>query len=164
MRVQIRKITEKDNPLIERIIREVMPEFGATAPGFAIHDPDVKDIYRAFNRPGSVYFVCEVNGQVIGGAGIAPLKGSDESICELQKMYFLRSSRGKGYGKLLLQACLRTARELGYSQCYIESYHTMTGAIAMYVKRGFREIPGALGSTGHVACDRFFILDLDETA
>lgn len=161
MRVQIRKITPKDNPAVERIIKEVMPEFGASAPGFAIHDPDVLNMFQAYDAPRSVYLVCDVNGQVVGGGGIAPLKGGDANICELQKMYFLRSSRGKGYGNALLQACLRAAREFGYKNCYVETFHTMSQAIAVYEKSGFQQIPGALGNTGHFACDRFFLLDLE---
>lgn len=161
MRVQIRKITERDNRAIERIIKEVMPEFGATAPGFAIHDPDVNDMYAAYNGPRSVYLVCDVNGQVIGGGGIAPLRGGDESMCELQKMYFLSGSRGKGYGNMLLQACLRAAKESGYTKCYIETFHTMSQAMAAYERSGFKRIPAALGNTGHFACDTFFLLDLE---
>ncbi len=146
---------------MERIIKEVMPEFGATSPGFAIHDPDVLDMYAAYDAPRSVYFVCDINGQIVGGGGIAPLKGGDDTICELQKMYFLRSSRRKGYGNMLLQACLRAAKDLGYTKCYIETFHTMSTAISAYEKSGFKRIPAALGNTGHFACDMFFLLDLD---
>jgi putative acetyltransferase len=161
MRVQVRKITRKDNPAVERIIKEVMPEFGASAPGFAIHDPDVLDMYTAYDAPRSIYLVCDVNGQVVGGGGIAPLKDGDDTVCELQKMYFLHSSRGKGYGNMLLLACLRAAKDFGYRQCYIETFHTMTQAISTYEKSGFKRIPEALGNTGHFACDMFFLLDLE---
>jgi len=160
MRTEIRKISPKDNAVMARIIRDVMPEFGANGPGFAIHDPEVDDLYAAFSNERSAYFVCVVNGMIIGGAGIAPLKGGDADTCELQKMYLLPSSRGKGYGKSLLDICLKTARELGYRRCYIETFSTMNTAIGLYEKIGFTRIAGPMGSTGHFGCDTFYVLDL----
>ena len=160
MRTEIRKISAKDNAAMARIIREVMPEFGANGPGFAIHDPEVDDLNAAFSNERSAYYVCVVNGMIIGGAGVAPLKGGDPDTCELQKMYLLPSSRCKGYGKTLLDICLKTARELGYSRCYIETFSTMNTAIGLYEKSGFSRIPGPMGSTGHFGCNTFYVLDL----
>jgi putative acetyltransferase len=160
MRTEIRKITPKDNATMAGIIREVMPEFGANGPGFAIHDPEVDDLCTAFSNDKSAYYVCVVNGMIIGGAGIAPLKGGDTDTCELQKMYLLPSSRGKGYGRTLLDICLKTARELGYRRCYIETFSTMNTAIGLYERTGFARIDGPMGSTGHFACNTFYMLDL----
>lgn len=117
MRVRIRHIEHSDNGTMARIIRSVMPDFGADAPGFAIHDPSVDNMYEAYQQQRSSYLVCDVNGQVVGGGGVAPLQGGDENICELQKMYFLPSSRGKGFGKQLLRACIREAISFGYEKC-----------------------------------------------
>jgi putative acetyltransferase len=160
MKVTIRKIAEKDNPAVAKIIREVMPEFGATAPGFAIHDAEVMDMFDAYQREGCAYFVCDINSQVIGGGGIAPLEGGDASVCELKKMYFLTGARGKGYGYSLLNACIMEARRLGYKSCYLETFHSMKDAIRLYEKAGFKSIPGPMGNTGHFACDTFFVKDL----
>lgn len=160
MQVQIRKIQPGDNKAIMRIIQHVMPEFGAGGPGFAIHDPEVHDMYNAYQKDGAAYFVCEVNRAIVGGAGIAPLQGGDPSVCELKKMYFLSEIRGKGYGKLVLDACIHEARKQGYRKCYIETFNTMKIAMNLYERNGFVKIDGPLGSTGHFACDTFYILDL----
>ncbi len=160
MRTEIRKITPKDNAAMARIIREVMPEFGASGPGFAIHDPEVDDLCTAYSHDRSAYYVCVVNGMIIGGAGIAPLKGGDAKTCELQKMYLLPSSRGKGYGRTLLDMCLKSAREFGYRRCYIETFSTMNTAIGLYERTGFTRIDSPMGSTGHFACNTFYMLDL----
>jgi putative acetyltransferase len=159
-RVLFRKIEPGDNAAVARIITSVMPEFGAGAPGFALHDEEVQNMSEAFNRPRSAYFVCDVNSQVLGGGGIAPLSGGSDDTCELKKMYFLPQLRGQGYGKQLLMICLAAAREKGFRYCYLETFHTMKSAISMYEENGFRRIPSSLGSTGHFGCDTFFILDL----
>lgn len=145
---------------MERIIREVMPEFGAGGPGFAIHDPEVSDLFSAYNSDRSAYFVYDVNGMIVGGAGIAPLKGGDADTCELQKMYFLPGSRGKGYGRAILDVCLKTAREFGFRHCYVETFSTMNTAQNLYERTGFVRIAGPMGGTGHFACDTFYLLDL----
>ena len=156
----IRPVAPADSPAVASIIRTVMPEFGASGPGFAIHDPEVNDMAAAYTQAGSAYFVVERAGQVCGGGGVAALNGGDGRICELRKMYFLPSLRGLGAGAALIGTCLQAARKLGYKQCYLETLTGMDAAQRLYEKHGFRRIPAALGATGHFSCDRFYLLDL----
>ena len=53
------------------------------------------------------------------------------------------------------------AKEKGFRYCYLETFNTMKDAMKLYAKNGFIKIPGALGNTGHFACDTFYQLDLD---
>lgn len=156
----IRPIIPRDSPQVAAIIRTVMPEFGAGGAGFAIHDREVDDIYAAYSGPRCSYYVCEVDGKILGGGGIAPLEGGDENTCELKKMYFLPEARGKGLGQKVLKKCLAAAKEKGFRYCYLETFNTMKSAMKLYAKNGFIKIPGALGNTGHFACDTFYQLDL----
>jgi len=156
----IRPIRESDNAAMATIIRTVMPEFGADGPGFAIHDPEVDTMSQAYAAAGLRYFVVERDGRIEGGAGIAPLSGTDGKICELRKMYFLPSLRGLGAGSAMMRQCLAFAREAGYRQCYLETLTGMDQAQALYEHSGFKRIPAALGDTGHFACNRFYLLDL----
>lgn len=156
----IRNITPRDDPSMARIIRTVMPEFDAGGPGFAIHDPEVDAMHAAYDKPRSIYFVVEHRGDVMGGAGIGPLAGAEDTICELRKMYFLPALRGLGAGRALIRRCLEAARERGYSQCYIETLRGMDSARALYLKSGFEPIPERMGRTGHFGCNLFFIRDL----
>ena len=156
----IRKIFPSDNVSVSAIIRSVMPEFGAGGEGFAIHDTEVDDIYLAYNTGRSAYFVCEEDGKIVGGGGVAPLLGGSPDTCELKKMYFLPVGRGRGLGQKLLSGCLDAARELGFEKCYIETFNTMKDAMKLYEKNGFKKIPGPLGRTGHFACDTFYIREI----
>jgi len=156
----IRPVAPSDNAQIAEIIRTVMPEFGANGAGFAIHDQEVDNMFSAYSRPRCSYFVCEMDGRIIGGGGIAPLEGGDEDTCELKKMYFLPEARGKGLGQQVLQRCLIAAKDKGFRYCYLETFNTMKDAMKLYAKNGFIKIPGALGNTGHFACDTFYQLDL----
>lgn len=154
--MMVRKIVPADSPAMARIIRTVMPEFGAGGAGFAIHDREVDDMYRAYQSPGATYFVCEVDGEIVGGGGVAQLQGGDSDTCELKKMYFLPQARGKGSGQAVLTRCLEAAKDLGYAFCYLETFNTMHQAMKLYERNGFEKIAGPLGNTGHFACDIFY--------
>jgi len=143
-----------------RVIRTVMPQFGASGPGFALGDPEVDHLSRAYSAPRSAYFVLERNGQIVGGAGIAPLAGGDADVCELRKMYFLDTVRGRGQGRRMLQHCLTTARQLNFKRCYLEPLTGMDAAQHLYADAGFKTLCGPLGATGHFACDRYYALHL----
>jgi putative acetyltransferase len=157
MSIVIRPIAPTDDQVMAQIIRTVMPEFGADGPGFAIHDSEVDAMNAAYSAPNAAYFVVERDGQVEGGGGIAALAGGDGRICELKKMYFLPSLRGHGAGSQLIDRCLAAAAAAGFQQCYLETLSGMNTAIALYQKKGFTRIPGALGNTGHFGCNQFFL-------
>jgi putative acetyltransferase len=158
---KIRPITIHDDTRIAGIIRSVMPEFGASGEGFAINDPEVDWMTKAYSAPRSAYFIVELEGQVLGGGGIAPLQGaSNPRICELRKMYFLPALRGLGAGQELINTCLGKARDFGFELCYLETLTGMDSAMALYHKAGFRSLDKPMGNTGHGGCNRFFAKSL----
>jgi putative acetyltransferase len=159
----LRRITPADDPQVAAVIRTVMTEFGASGPGFAIHDPEVDHMSAAYASPGAAYFVVEHDGVVMGGGGIAPLDAADPAsppVCELRKMYFLPRLRGMGAGRLLIDRCLTEARSVGYRRCYLETLTGMDAAIHLYERTGFTALCAPLGATGHFGCDRWFVKDL----
>ncbi len=156
----IRPIEARDDTAMAAIIRAVMPEFGATGCGFAINDPEVDWMHRAYAAPRSAYFVVERDGVVQGGGGVAPLEGGGGDTCELRKMYFLPALRGLGAGGALMARCLDAARGFGFRRCYLETLTGMDAAMKLYERTGFRRIEGPLGATGHGGCNTFYLLDL----
>ncbi|RZJ64153.1 MAG: GNAT family N-acetyltransferase [Flavobacterium sp.] len=161
--IEIRKITQDDNADVARIIRETLVEYGAPKVGTAYADPELDRMFETYNVPKSVYFVLTENGNVIGSAGIAPLANADESICELQKMYFSKQARGRGFGKMMMAKCLEAARDFGYEKCYLETLPYMNEAQALYRKSGFRNIERPLGGTGHTSCTVWMLRELELT-
>jgi putative acetyltransferase len=156
-----RPIRPEDDAAVAAIIRQVMPEFGADGPGFALHDAEVKHMSAAYSVTGAAYFVLVgEDGQVVGGAGVAALEGGEPGVCELKKMYFLPRARGKGMGESLLRQCLTAARNLDYRTCYLETLSGMDQAIRLYQKLGFKPLCAPLGRTGHGGCDHWFALEL----
>ena len=156
----IRPIAARDDPAVAAIIRKVMPEFGACGEGFAINDPEVDWMSRAYTAPRNAYFVVERGGALVGGAGVAPLVGGPSDTCELRKMYFLPEARGLGAGAAMMARCLEAAREFGFARCYLETLTGMDAAQRLYVRSGFRRIDAPMGATGHGGCNTFYLRDL----
>lgn len=142
------------------IIRTVMPEFGAVGQGFAIQDPEVDFMSRAYSGPRAIYFVLERDGRVVGGGGIGPLAGAPDDVCELRKMYFLKEARGAGMGETLVLRCIDEARARGYRTMYLETLTGMDAAQRLYVRLGFEKLDEPMGATGHHGCNRYYALRL----
>lgn len=150
--VIIREINPDDNKMVARVVRKVLEDLGVPKVGTAYADKTLDDMYRAYQKPRANYFVVEENQKIIGGGGIAPLENYDETVCELQKMYFLKEARGRGIGVEMLQICLDRAKSYGFDACYLETMPNMKAAQKMYQKNGFKYIDGRMGDTGHYSC------------
>jgi putative acetyltransferase len=149
----LRPFQPADEPDIVAIILQVSDEFGADGPGYYPGDPDLDQLHRFFSRPGYGYWVAEdvETGQLLGGAGFAPLKGArpEDAICELQKVYLLPQARGRGIGLGLVQLAKRQARVAGYKEMYIETFTVLERARQLYLRCGFTVLDGHKGDTGY---------------
>lgn len=159
--MELRKIKASDNFEMEQIIKASIIEFGLPTTGTAYEDVETTKMYESYQGENEVYFVIEENGIVVGGGGIKALKNNTGNICELQKMYFSPTIRGKGYGKIMIKKCLEAAKNLGYKNCYLESDPSMKTAIHLYTKYGFTHLDGPIGGTGHHACGIWMLKKID---
>ncbi|WP_373058703.1 GNAT family N-acetyltransferase [Zunongwangia sp. H14] len=157
---KIRKIQPKDNQQIAEVVRSVLVEMGVPKVGTAYEDKALDDMYATYDFPRMEYFVVENEEKIIGCAGIAPLNGFEEEVCELQKMYFLPEARGKGLGTQMMDTCLKFAKAEGFEKCYIETLPYMQDAQKLYRKTGFESLEKPLGDTGHYNCTVWMIKEL----
>lgn len=148
----IRAIKKEDNPSLAKVIRKVLVDLGVPKVGTAYADKALDCMFETYQGDRRVYFVVEENGTILGGAGIAALENYDGNICELQKMYFLETARGRGLGELMIRHCLDAAVSFSFESCYIETMTYMTAAQNLYKKSGFQYLEGPLGDTGHFSC------------
>jgi putative acetyltransferase len=155
-----RNIEEKDNIELAELIRTVFREFKIDRPGTVYFDPTTDNLNKLFGIPGSVYWIAEENGKMIGGCGIYPTPGLPQDCAELVKLYLLAPWRGKGIGRMLMEKCFESAKKLGYTQLYLESLPELKKAVSMYEKAGFGFIPEALGNSGHFGCNIWMLKDL----
>jgi len=157
---RIRTIEQSDNVALATIIRDTLTEFKANKPGTVYYDDTTDHLSDVFKVAGSIYFVVERDGDILGGGGIYPTANLPEGTCELVKLYLSANARGMGIGKLLMQKCIDAAKELGYKKIYLETMPELTIAIPMYEKSGFTYLDAPQGCSGHGGCDVWMIKDL----
>jgi len=155
-----RKIEKTDNKELADLIRSVFREFGIDRPGTVYFDPTTDSLYELFRTVGSVYWIAEENGKIIGGCGVFPTPDLPKGCAELVKFYLLAEWRGRGIGRSLMEKCFESSRFYGYRQLYLESLPELEKAVSMYVRAGFRFIDHSLGNSGHFGCNIWMIKDL----
>ncbi len=158
--IMVRKIELKDNQLIAIIIRSCLEEFGANKPGTVYYDKTTDHLFELFSTEKSVYFIAELNGQVVGGGGIFPSDGLTEDTCELVKMYLKPEVRKMGLGAKIISNCIEFAGQNGYKRIYLESMPELKRAISVYEKFGFSYLSKPMGNTGHHGCSVWMCLEL----
>lgn len=159
--LKIREINKEDNPAIASVVRQVMTEYGADPKTTILGDPVLHTMFENYQKTRAAYFVAELDGKIVGGAGVTQLNGSKENVCELQRMFLLPEARGKKIGKQLLDLCIAKAKEFNYDSIYLESLNQMKDAKKLYDKSGFKEVSQPMGATGHGGCDVWMVLNLN---
>ncbi|MCX6300599.1 MAG: GNAT family N-acetyltransferase [Bacteroidia bacterium] len=160
MGVIFRNIEKKDNKEIAELIRSVFREFGVDRPGTVYFDPTTDDLFSLFRTPGSMYWIAEDDGKIIGGCGIYPTQNLPEGCAEVVKLYLNASYRKLGIGRQLLELSIESAKKIGYRQLYLESLPELGKAISLYQKQGFRFLNHKMGDEGHFGCTIWMMKDL----
>lgn len=158
--IEYRKIIPPDNKIIADIITAIMKEFKDDPKGTIVEDPTLHTMYENYNNNNGVYYIAVEDEKILGGAGINQLAGVSEKVCELQRMFLLPESRGKGIGQKLMDMCIDAAKDSGYEKIYLETLDNMESARKLYLKSGFEFIDKPLGNTGHCGCNTWMVLEL----
>jgi putative acetyltransferase len=160
LNITFRTIEEADNREIAELIRTVFREFKIDRPGTVYFDPTTYDLYTLFQKPGSIYWIVEEDGKIIGGCGIYATADLPRGCAELVKLYLTYAHRGKGIGRMLMEKSFESAKGFGYKQLYLESMPELGKAISLYEKTGFKFITGPMGKSGHFGCNIWMLKDL----
>ncbi|HOO28301.1 MAG TPA: ribosomal protein S18-alanine N-acetyltransferase [Lachnospiraceae bacterium] len=122
--IKIREMLESDIADIARIEEET---FSMPWSADAFHDMLVRD--------NMTYLVIDLNGQIIGGAGIRNILGD----AEITNVAIKKSYRNKGYGKRLINALTNKGYEMGANAFTLEVRKSNIPAILLYKSLGFTE-------------------------
>ncbi len=100
--------------------------------GTVYSDPTTDDLYELFKNPKSVLWLVEEGSEILGCCGIYPTVVFPNDCAELVKFYLMPKARGCKIGTKLMEQNIQSAKELGYSELYIESLSQFDNAVKMY--------------------------------
>ncbi|MGG7055195.1 GNAT family N-acetyltransferase [Nitrosomonas sp. ANs5] len=106
---------------------------------FVLEEGDRKlaaDPYGIVREGGHILSLVE-SGKVIG---VCALFKESPARFQLARMTVAPNERGKGYGKILLQAAIEKAKIRGATSLYLLSNTALGTALALYRKHGFRTL------------------------
>lgn len=99
------------------------------------------------DKGGQIYFLIEEQKAI----GTFALMYNEIHELEFTKMAVAETSRGKGYGNLLMQHCIDEALKMGNENLFLYSNTILEPAIKLYKKFGFIEIP--VGHSEYARCN-----------
>jgi ribosomal protein S18 acetylase RimI-like enzyme len=100
--------------------------------------PDWDDFAGRFLRSGGAFVVATVDGALAGCVGVTRL---DAQVCEMNRLWVRPAFRAFGLGRRLAVASMDEGRRLGFTRMLLDVLPQRTGAIALYRKLGFVDVP-----------------------
>lgn len=145
--MKVEKATLGDAPQIHRLINSYAGE------GFLL-PRSLMEIYESIRD----FFVIKEGDRVVGTAA---LKVVWEDLAEVRSVLVAEGYKGRGWGRALIEACIREARELGVRRVFV-----LTNSPHYFSRLGFRmvdkrELPHKVWSDC-LKCPKF--PDCDEVA
>ena len=107
---------------------------------FRVEEGDVASLSNPqkhiIDKGGHVYYA-KLNGEIVGTASL--LK-KNETVYELGKMAVSDKAQGQGIGTILLEHCLKIAKQKQIKTLILYSNTILQSAIHLYRKYGFEEV------------------------
>lgn len=95
---------------------------------------DEYDNFPGHYHPAGDFLIAEVEGRAAGCVGITP--GID-GLCEMNRLWVRPDHRRHGLGRILVEASLKRAGELGFGRMGLDVLPSRQKAIALYRALGF---------------------------
>jgi len=87
--------------------------------------------------PIGAILLAEHDNQIAGCVAIRLLK---DNICEMKRLYVKDEFRGLSMGRMLAEAVINKAKQLGYEKMQLDTLQRLERAIGLYAKLGFKQI------------------------
>ncbi|MFB5674427.1 GNAT family N-acetyltransferase [Paenibacillus terreus] len=109
------------------------------------------------DRGGDV-LIARAGGSIVGCAALVP---TGAGVFELSKMSVAPECRGRGYGRRIILAAIRRARELGAASLFLGSSTKLPNAVHLYESVGFKHVSvEQIGPMPYARADVFMELEL----
>jgi len=101
-------------------------------------DEELANLPGEYGRPSGCILLAVQDHDVLGCVALRPWSSD---IAEMKRLYVRPQFQGKGAGRLLGEAVVAAARDIGYRSLRLDTVPSMAAAIHMYQSMGFYKIP-----------------------
>jgi carbonic anhydrase len=129
----IRPYLPEDGPGVIDVVKASYDTLGYTM-DFTEFDRDLASIPETYQASGGEFWVLEIDGMVAGCVGVTQ---EDAETCELHRLYLMPSSRGRGFGRQLIDTVVSWCREAGCRELCLWSDIRFEAAREVYIRCGF---------------------------
>jgi ribosomal protein S18 acetylase RimI-like enzyme len=154
--ILIREAAPGELAEIETLIKTAYREFQPRLPA-AAWQHWMANITETLGAPGGIVLVAERHGRLEGAVTFYPEAAQAHQgkwpagAGAIRMLAVHPASRGRGYGALLTEACLRRARELKVGTIFLYTGTFMAAARHIYEKLGFKRAPAFDRDPGPIA-------------
>ena len=144
--IKIRPARAEELSGVENLVKAAYREFQPLMPEVA-WNRWMDNISETLQAPEGMVLVAGDQGRIQGAvkfypdAGQAHLGQWPARAASMRLLAVSPASRGRGYGRLLTQACLNRARDLSIPTIFLFTGTFMTAARKLYEKLGFKRAP-----------------------
>jgi putative acetyltransferase len=133
--------TAQEWDAVRRLMREYAGQLGVDL-CFQNFESELAGLPGPYQAPRGALLTLHADGDLAGCCAVRPLDNTDHAnACEMKRLFVRRPYRGMGYGRMLAEAILDTARQNGYACVLLDTLSDMETARALYQDLGFAEIP-----------------------
>jgi GNAT superfamily N-acetyltransferase len=94
--------------------------------------------------PDGVFVVVAVDGRAVAGGGVRRI---GDGVGEIKRMFVLPEARRQGHAGRLLEELEQAARDLGFARLRLDTAQSMSTAMRLYRRAGYRDIPDYNGNS-----------------
>lgn len=134
----IRNWLPRDAPHCERLISDVLTEYGLTWEPLGA-DADAVNVQTAYQPGSGEFWVVEdiSSAAIVGTAGFRAVPHRSPLAVEIRKMFLSKSARSLGLGAFLLDALEHRAMQLGFRDSIIETATVLVEAGRLYERANY---------------------------
>jgi GNAT superfamily N-acetyltransferase len=127
-----------DHPDVERFVDALLREMAER------YDDDSDTIERT-DPDASWVLLLDDDGTPVGGGAVQRLSkampGAPDDHGEIKRVYVVPEARGRGLSRLLMDALVDLARDLGHTWLQLETGDVQPEAVGLYESSGWQRVP-----------------------
>jgi ribosomal protein S18 acetylase RimI-like enzyme len=120
-----------DHALVKALFTEYAEELGVDL-RFQGFEDELASLPGKYGPPQGALLIADENACVA-------LRNLGRGVCEMKRLFVRPNLRNSGAGRLLAEAIVRRAEEIGYQEMVLDTLKTLRPAIHLYQHLGFSE-------------------------